>query len=99
MDLQFPNDKSWTSNVARDPRVRIKIGDKLYEAIMVLIADRSQASTVLGRNPQTLQRDPDGQEHVVGYDHVLRVFQTNIPEYSGDQPSPSSPGLSPENKP
>jgi hypothetical protein len=25
MGLQFPNDKSWTSNVARDPRVRIKI--------------------------------------------------------------------------
>ena len=99
MDLQFPNDKSWTSNMARDPRVRIKIGDKLYEATMVLIADRAQAIAVLGRNPETLQKGPDGQEHVVRYDHVLRVFQRNIPEYGGDQPSPSSAGLSPENKP
>jgi hypothetical protein len=99
MDLQFPNDKSWTSNVARDPRVRIKIGDELYEATMVLIADRAQAIAVLGRNPETLQRGPDGHEHVVGYDHVLRVFQRNIAEYGGDQPSPSSAGLGPENKP
>jgi hypothetical protein len=99
MDLPFPNDKSWTSNVARDPRVRIKIGDKLYEANILLIADRAQAIAVLGRNPETLQNGPDGQEHVVGYDHVFRVFQRNIREYGGNQPSPSSVGLSPQNKP
>src|SRR6202790_4499783 len=87
MDLQFPNDKSWTSSVARDPRVRIKIGDKLYEATVVLVADRAQASTVLGRSPETLQKGPDGQEHVGGYDHVRRVFQRNIPEFGGNQPS------------
>src|SRR5690242_5704936 len=98
MDLQFPGDKSWTSNVARDPRVRIKIGDKLYEATMVLVADRSQAIALLGRNPETFETGPDGQQHAVGYDHVFRVFQRNIPEYGGDQPSPSSAGLVPENK-
>ncbi len=93
MDLQFPNDKSWTSNVARDPRVRIKIGDKLYEATMVLITDRAQAAALLGRNPEVVEKGPDGQEHIVGYDHIYRVFQRNIPEYSGDQPSLSSAGL------
>jgi len=98
MDLQFPNDKAWTSNVARDPRVRIKIGDKLYEATMVLIADRAQAIAVLGRNPEVTEKGADGQEHVVGYDHVFRVFQRNIPEFGGDQPVPSSAGLSPENR-
>ena len=98
MDLQFPNDKSWTSNVARDPRVRIKIGDKLYEATLVLVADRAQAIAVLGRNPEILQKGPDGQEHIVGYDHVYRVFQRNIPEYGGGQPSPSSAGLVPDDK-
>jgi len=99
MDLQFPNDKSWTANVARDPRVRIKIGDKIYEATMVLVADRAQASALLGRNPETIQKGFDGQEHVVGYDHVFRVFQRDIPEYGGGQTSPSSAGLVPENKP
>ena len=98
MDVQFPNDKSWTANVARDPRVQIKIGDKLYEAIMVLVADRAQAIALLGRNPEVRETGPNGQEHVVGYDHVFRVFQRNIPEHGGDQPSPSVAGLVPENK-
>ena len=98
MDVQFPHDKSWTDNVARDPRVRIKIGDKLYEATMVLVADRAQAIALLGRNPEVRETGPDGQEHVVGYDHVFRVFQRNIPEHGGDQPSPSVAGLVPENK-
>ena len=99
MDVKFPNDKSWTSNIARDPRVRIKIGDKLYEATMVLIADRAQAIALLGRNPEILQKGSDGQEHIVGYDHIYRVFQRNIAEYGGNQPSPSSAGLIPESKP
>ena len=99
MDVQFPNDKSWTSNVARDSRLRIKIGDKLYEANLVLVADRAQAIAFLGRNPEILEKGPDGQEHVVGYDHVFRVFQRNISEYGGDQLSPSSAGLIPQNKP
>jgi hypothetical protein len=98
MDVQFPRDKSWTNNVARDPRVQIKIGDKLYEATMVLVADRTQAIALLGRNPEVRETGPDGQEHVVGYDHVFRVFQRDIPEYGGDQPAPSAAGLVPENK-
>src|SRR6202140_2693810 len=81
MDLAFPHDKSLTDNVARDPRVRIKIGDKLYEATMVLVGDRTQAIALLGRNPEVRETGPDGQEHVVGYDHVFRVFQREIPEY------------------
>jgi hypothetical protein len=97
MDVQFPKDKSWTSNVARDPRVRIKIGDKLYEATLVLVTDRAQANVFLGRNPEVVEKGPDGQDHVVGYDHVYRVFQRNIPEYSGGQQSLSTAGLVPAN--
>lgn len=99
MDVPFPYDKSWTADVSRDPRVRIKIGDKLYLATMVLVADRAQAIAFLGRNPETVQKGADGQDHVVGYDHVFRVFQRDIPEYGGDQMSLSSGGLVPENKP
>jgi hypothetical protein len=98
MDVQFPYDKSWTADVARDPRVRIKIGDKLYEATVVLVTDRAQAIALLGRNPETVEKGPDGQEHVVGYDHVFRVFQRGIPEYGGGRPSLSSAGLVPQNK-
>jgi hypothetical protein len=99
MDVEFPRDKSWTANVARDPRVRIKIGDKLYEVTLLLVADRAQAIAILGRNPEALQKGPDGQAHIVGYDHVYRVFQRNIPEYGGDRISPSSAGLVPDRNP
>jgi hypothetical protein len=98
MDVPFPYDKTWTADVARDPRVRIKIGDKLYEATLVLVTDRTQAIALLGRNPETLEKGPDGQERVAGYDHIFRVFQRGIPEYGGDQPSLSSAGLIPESK-
>jgi hypothetical protein len=96
MDVPFPYDKTWTADVARDPRVRIKIGDKLYEATLVLVADRAQAVALLGRNPETMETGADGQQHVVGYDHVFRVFQRDIPEYGGSEPSPSLAGLVPE---
>jgi hypothetical protein len=66
---------------------------------MVLVADRAEAMAFLGRNPETVQKGPDGQDHLVGYDHVYRVFRRNIPEYGGGQPSLSSAGLFPENKP
>lgn len=96
MDVPFPYDKTWTADVARDPRVRIKIGDKLYEATLVLVADRAQAVALLGRNPETMETGPDGQQHVAGYDHVFRVFQRDIAEYGGSEPSPSLAGLVPE---
>jgi hypothetical protein len=99
MDVKFPYDKAWTADVARDPRVRIKIGGKLYRATMVLVADRAQAVEILGRNPETYAKGPDGQEHIVGYDHVFRVFQRDIPEYGGNQPSLSSAGLVPHSSP
>jgi hypothetical protein len=99
MDVPFPRDKSWTSNVARDPRVRLKIGDKIYEANMVLITDRTEAIAFFGGSPEIVEKGPDGQDHVVGYHHVFRVFQRNIPEYGGSQPSPSSVGLVSEKKP
>ena len=81
MDVQFPNDKSWTSNVARDPRVRLKIGGKIYEVTLVLVANRAEAAALLGADPEVREKGPDGQEHVVGYNHVFRVFQRGIPEY------------------
>jgi hypothetical protein len=66
---------------------------------MVLVTDRTQAIALLGRNPETVQTGPDGQQHIVGYDHIFRVFQRNIPEYGGSQPSPSVVGLVPESAP
>jgi hypothetical protein len=66
---------------------------------MVLVSDRAQAISILDRNPEVRENGPDGKEHVVGYDHVFRVFQRDIPEYGGEQPSRSVAGLVPGNEP
>ncbi len=37
---------------------------------------------MLGGNPETREKGPDGQEHrVVGYTHVYRLFRRDILEY------------------
>lgn len=77
----FPYDKIWTKNVARDPRVRMKIGGKIYEMTLVLIADRAEVAAIMGRDPETRGIGHDGQEKVKEVMHYWRVFQRNIPEY------------------
>jgi len=79
MDKGYP-DRLWTSNVFRDPRVRVKIGDKLYEMTLALVTDRAEGEAIFGRNPEYWS-DEDGQERQVGYQHVYRAFQRNITEY------------------
>ena len=79
MDKGYP-DRLWTSNVFRDPRVRLKIGDKLYEMTMVLVTDRTEAEAIWGRNPEYWS-DEDGQERQLGYQHIYRAFQRNVTEY------------------
>ena len=81
--MVFPKGKFWTSNVARDPRVRLKIGGNVYDMTMVLIADRAEAEAVLESKWQKYadMRPKGGEGHV----HVYRVFQRNIPEYGGTE--------------
>ena len=77
--MAFPEDKFWTANVARDPRVRLKIADKIYDAILVTITDRAEAETVLEskwkKYPEMRPGGPPG-----GRVHVYRVFQRNVVE-------------------
>ena len=39
--------RSWNENVMRDPHVRIKIGDKLYDRTLVLVTDPAEMEGVL----------------------------------------------------
>jgi hypothetical protein len=78
--MVFPQDKFWTANVARDPRVRMKIGDKVYDMTLVPILDRAEADAVLEskwkKYPDMRPGGPLG-----GRVHVYRAFQRNVPEY------------------
>ena len=44
---QFPGDKTWNRNMVRDPHVRLKIGDQLYDRTLSLVTDAAERQAVL----------------------------------------------------
>ncbi len=44
--LTYPHGRSWNENVARDPHVRLKIGDKVYDRTLVLVTDPAETAAV-----------------------------------------------------
>ena len=82
LDKEFPYGKAWWKNVERDPRVRLKIGEKIYEMTVVLIQDRAEVARLRGgRDPIVKETDADGNEYISEEWHYWRVFQRNVPEY------------------
>ncbi len=45
--LVYPHGRSWNENVARDPHVRLKIGDQLYDRTLVYITDPDLRAAVI----------------------------------------------------
>ena len=54
--LTYPHGRSWNEDVARDPRVRIKIADKLYDRTLVLVTDPAEQQAV---HAATFKKYPD----------------------------------------
>ncbi|MFN7915243.1 MAG: hypothetical protein U0Q55_07880 [Vicinamibacterales bacterium] len=94
LEKGFPYSKAWWSNLMRDPRARLKIGGKLYEVNVILMADRAEVAQLLGRNPVSKAVGPDGQERVRSVAHYWRVYQRNVTEY-GDGTPPPKPAAPP----
>jgi hypothetical protein len=44
---EFPDARFWNRNVVRDPRVRLKIGDRIYERQAALVEDPAEWNDVL----------------------------------------------------
>lgn len=44
---EFPTERYWNRNIARDPNVRLKIGDKIYERRAALVTDPAERTRVL----------------------------------------------------
>ncbi len=79
LNREFPAGKAWWRNVERDPRVRLKIGGKLYEMTVVLIQDRAEVKRLRGgRDAVIKELDADGNEIVTEEWHYWRVFQRNV---------------------
>ena len=66
----FPDDRGWNRNVMRDPRVRIKIGDGLYDRSLSYVADETLRAAVHNELEQKYTGwDSPGLENV----YVFRV--------------------------
>jgi hypothetical protein len=56
--MPFPQGKSWVTNAMRDPHVRVKLGNNLYDCILSPVTDPEERAAVLGprasRNPLPL---------------------------------------------
>ena len=70
--VEYPHGRSWNENVARDPHVRLKIGDNLYDVTLVHDTDPADKAAVLQlvakKYPQ-LKIPPESQVelfHVIG---------------------------------
>ncbi len=50
--VPFPQGKSWVNNVMRDPHVRLKLGDKLYDCVLSHVADPEERAAVLATRTQ-----------------------------------------------
>jgi hypothetical protein len=44
---EFPTERFWNRNIARDPDVRLKIGDKVYPRTATLVTDPAERARVL----------------------------------------------------
>ena len=54
--LTYPHGRSWNENVARDPHVRIKIGNQLYDRTLALVTDPVERDAV---NEAKFRKYPD----------------------------------------
>ena len=52
----YPHGRSWNENVARDPHVRIKMGNQLYDRTLSLVNDPAEAAAV---NEAKLKKYPE----------------------------------------
>jgi len=60
----FPQGKMWVSDVMRDPHVRLKFGDKLYDCVLSLVTDPEEMAAVLGSRVQPAASNGGGVMHL-----------------------------------
>jgi hypothetical protein len=67
---EFPS-RYWNKNVVRDPRVRLKIGNQLFERTLSLVTDVAEKEAVLeSKRKKAPQWKSPGTENV----HIFRVL-------------------------
>ena len=80
--VQYPHGRSWNENVARDPHVRIKIGNNLYDCTLVHVTDPNVIAAVVQANSK---KYPHLKVPANGSLQIFHVIQDGAPvSASGD---------------
>jgi F420H(2)-dependent quinone reductase len=71
---KFPSGKSWTASVARDPNVRIKFGNQVFDCKAVAVTDQAESDALFEITRKKYPRSPYSnyrRRPDVYYFHVL----------------------------
>jgi len=68
--MPFPGGKSWTASLARDPRVRLKIGDQLYDRTATHVTDEAELALVVEAYAQKFPRAQNAPGSITYYYRV-----------------------------
>jgi|SRR5579872_6864951 len=71
--MPFPQGKMWVSDVMRDPHVRIKFGDKLYDCVLSHVTDPNERAAVLGSRAKQFPQ-PAASNATNGSVAVMHLF-------------------------
>lgn len=66
---QYPHGRHWNENVASEPRVRLKIGNQLYDRTLVYVTDAAERAGVIAQEAKKYPQLVVTPESF----HVLRV--------------------------
>ena len=69
--LEYPHGRSWNADVARDPHVRIKIGDKLYDRTLSYVADPAERAPVIAAKRKKYPQQKIPATSTINVFHVL----------------------------
>jgi len=69
--LRYPHGRHWNENVARDPRVRIKIGDQLYDRTLVYVTDPAERAAVIQNKAKKYPRQIIAPGSFINVFHVM----------------------------
>jgi hypothetical protein len=69
--LTYPHGRSWNEDVARDPHVRIKIGDQLYDRTLAYVTDPAERAGVIEAKRKKYPQQKIPATSTINVFHVL----------------------------
>jgi hypothetical protein len=69
--LTYPHGRSWNENIVRDPHVRIRIGDQLYDRTLSYVTDSAERAGVIAAKRKKYPQQKIPATSTINVFHVL----------------------------